>query len=132
MWWDQPRLIDFPPLLPPNILDVAVRAYAVVEVGGMSGTGPEFLVERAGLAPAQVAERGQGVEDGVRLRLRRGGRQDEPPPGAGQVLGVLAGCQGEGPLFLLILQVLQFVEASVPRLPGGDPSQGLDRNRGVR
>jgi hypothetical protein len=41
MWWHQPRLRDFPPLLPDNILDVAVRAYAVAEVGGLSGYGPE-------------------------------------------------------------------------------------------
>src|SRR5437867_12403308 len=41
MWWDQPRLIDFPQLLPDRILDVAARAYAVIEVGGLSGYGPE-------------------------------------------------------------------------------------------
>src|SRR5262245_61337184 len=41
MWWNQPRLRDFPPLLPDNILDVAVRSYAVAEVGGLSGYGPE-------------------------------------------------------------------------------------------
>lgn len=29
------------PLLPPNILDVLVRAYAVVEVGGVGGSGPQ-------------------------------------------------------------------------------------------
>jgi hypothetical protein len=41
MWWNQPRLRDIPPLLPDNILDVAARAYAIVEVGGLSGYGPE-------------------------------------------------------------------------------------------
>lgn len=41
MWWNEPRLNEFPPLLPDNILDVATRAYAVVEVGGLSGYGPE-------------------------------------------------------------------------------------------
>jgi hypothetical protein len=41
MWWNQPRLRDFPPLLPDNILDVAARAYTVTEVGGLSGYGPE-------------------------------------------------------------------------------------------
>jgi hypothetical protein len=41
MWWNQPRLKDYPPLLPHPILDVAVRAYALVEVGGLSGCGPE-------------------------------------------------------------------------------------------
>ena len=41
LWWNQPRLKDYPPLLPHPILDVAVRAYALVEVGGLSGCGPE-------------------------------------------------------------------------------------------
>src|SRR5437867_408679 len=41
MWWEQPRITDFNPVLPFNILDVAVRAYAVIEVGGLSGCGPE-------------------------------------------------------------------------------------------
>jgi hypothetical protein len=41
MWWSQPRLKDFPPLLPDNILDVAALAFAVVEVGGLTGYGPE-------------------------------------------------------------------------------------------
>ena len=30
-----------PPLLPSNVLDVLVRAYAIVEVGGVGGVGPE-------------------------------------------------------------------------------------------
>jgi hypothetical protein len=41
MWWELPLRQGFPRLLPPNILDVAVRAYSVVEVGGISGSGPE-------------------------------------------------------------------------------------------
>jgi hypothetical protein len=41
MWWNRPRLKDFPPLLPGNILDVAALAFAVVEVGGLTGYGPE-------------------------------------------------------------------------------------------
>jgi hypothetical protein len=41
MWWEQPRLKEFAPLLSPNILEVAARAYAVIEVGGLSGCGPE-------------------------------------------------------------------------------------------
>jgi hypothetical protein len=41
MWWDQPRLKEYPPLLPQSIIDVAARAYALVEVGGLSGCGPE-------------------------------------------------------------------------------------------
>src|SRR5687767_7611046 len=66
MWWEQPRLKDFSPLLPDNILDVAALAFAVVWVGGLTGYGPErgrdfeklfyrlcdrrrlFLTERAG------------------------------------------------------------------------------------
>lgn len=40
MWWTRPRSVDFKPLLPANLLDVVLRAYAVVEVGGLSGTGP--------------------------------------------------------------------------------------------
>ena len=41
MWWEQPRLKEFPQLLPNNILDVLARAFSVVEVGGLSGSGPE-------------------------------------------------------------------------------------------
>lgn len=41
MWWNQPLLRGFPFLLPSNILDVVARAYAVVEVDGLSGCGPE-------------------------------------------------------------------------------------------
>jgi hypothetical protein len=41
MWWEQPRLKEFPQLLPNNILDVLARAFTVVEVGGLSGFGPE-------------------------------------------------------------------------------------------
>lgn len=41
MWWYQPRMREFPQLLPDNILEVMARAYAIVEVGGLSGYGPE-------------------------------------------------------------------------------------------
>lgn len=41
MWWTQPRSTDFRPSLPANLFDVLLRAYAVVEVGGLSGTGPD-------------------------------------------------------------------------------------------
>src|SRR5438552_18871473 len=41
MGWNPPRLNDFPPLLPDNILDVAALAFAIVEVGGLTGYGPE-------------------------------------------------------------------------------------------
>lgn len=41
VWHTEPRLVGYPLLLPDNILDVAVRAYAVVAVGGLSGYGPE-------------------------------------------------------------------------------------------
>lgn len=40
MWWTRPRSPEFIPLLPNNLLDVLLRAYAVVEVGGLSGSGP--------------------------------------------------------------------------------------------
>jgi len=41
MWWDLPILRGFSPVLPSNVLDLVARAYAVVEVGGLSGHGPE-------------------------------------------------------------------------------------------
>ncbi len=41
MWWKRPRLPRTSSLLPSNVLDVLVRAYAVVEVGGVAGVGPE-------------------------------------------------------------------------------------------
>lgn len=41
MWWNNPLLKGFPSLIPMNILHVITRAYAVVEVGGLSGSGPE-------------------------------------------------------------------------------------------
>lgn len=41
MWWNLPLLKGFAPLLPSEILDVVARAYSVVEVGGVSGNGPE-------------------------------------------------------------------------------------------
>ncbi|MBM4031541.1 MAG: hypothetical protein FJ291_07105 [Planctomycetes bacterium] len=41
MWWKRPRKADFRRLLPPGILDVLLRAYAIVEVRGVSGTGPQ-------------------------------------------------------------------------------------------
>ena len=41
MWWTRPRAPEFKPLLPANFFDVLLRAYAVVEVGGLAGTGPK-------------------------------------------------------------------------------------------
>ena len=41
MWWTRPRSLEFKPLLPANLFDVLLRAYAVVEVGGLAGTGPK-------------------------------------------------------------------------------------------
>lgn len=41
MWWNKTLLKDFTRLFPDNILDVVARSYAVVEVGGLSGCGPE-------------------------------------------------------------------------------------------
>jgi hypothetical protein len=41
MWWKRPRRKDFRPVLPDDVLDVVVRSYALVEVGGVTGSGPE-------------------------------------------------------------------------------------------
>jgi hypothetical protein len=41
MWWKRPRLPRTTSLLPSNVLELLVRAYAVVEVGGVAGAGPE-------------------------------------------------------------------------------------------
>jgi hypothetical protein len=41
MWWMRPRSVEFKLLFPVNIFDVLLRAYAVVEVGGLSDTGTE-------------------------------------------------------------------------------------------
>ncbi len=41
MWWTRQRLPGTIPLLPSKILDVLVRVYALVEVGGVGGVGPE-------------------------------------------------------------------------------------------
>lgn len=41
MWWNRPVVKDFSNLFPENILDLLVRCYAIVEVGGLSGYGPE-------------------------------------------------------------------------------------------
>lgn len=41
LWWTQTRLKEYRPLLPINLLEVVTRAYAIVEVGGLSGVGAE-------------------------------------------------------------------------------------------
>jgi hypothetical protein len=41
MWWQRPILRQFRPLLPQGVLDVLVRSFAVIEVGGLSGIGPQ-------------------------------------------------------------------------------------------
>jgi hypothetical protein len=41
MWWKSPKLGDFEPIFPDNVLEVLVRSHAIVEVGELSGTGPE-------------------------------------------------------------------------------------------
>jgi hypothetical protein len=41
MWWDQPPLQGFRLNCPRNLIDVIARAFAVVQVGGLHGTGPE-------------------------------------------------------------------------------------------
>jgi len=40
MWWTRQRSSDVVSLLPPNILELVVRAYSIVEVGGVGGAGP--------------------------------------------------------------------------------------------
>jgi hypothetical protein len=68
MWWTHQRSSAVQPLLPSNILEVLVRAYAIVEVGGLGGVG---------------AERGRNFEQlfykicdrlGVHLTEKAGGR----------------------------------------------------------
>src|SRR5688572_23573301 len=68
MWWTCPRASDDAPILTPNILDLVARVYAIAEVGGVGGIGPE---------------RGRNFEQlfykicdrfGVRLTERAGGR----------------------------------------------------------
>lgn len=68
MWWLRQRLPNAEPLVPPNVLELVARAYAIVEVGGLNGSGPE---------------RGREFEQlfykmcdrlGVRLTERAGGR----------------------------------------------------------
>jgi len=41
VWWSRPLLTGFRSLLPANILDLVARAFAVVQVGGLSGCGAE-------------------------------------------------------------------------------------------
>jgi hypothetical protein len=41
MWWEQPPLLGFRPRFAHNLLEVIARAFAVVQVGGLHGTGPE-------------------------------------------------------------------------------------------
>lgn len=65
MWWRHPRFRELPSLLPHNILEIATRAYAIVEVGGLSGYGPErgrnfeqlfyTLCERRGVSLSEKA-----------------------------------------------------------------------------
>ena len=41
MWWNRPPLLGFRPLFSPGVLGLLARAFAVVQVGGVQGTGPE-------------------------------------------------------------------------------------------
>lgn len=41
MWWNKPVLKGFPRLFTEDVLDIVVRSFALVEVGGLSGCGPE-------------------------------------------------------------------------------------------
>jgi hypothetical protein len=41
MWWDKPRRIGYRSVFGDDrVLDIVARAFAVVEVGGISGSGP--------------------------------------------------------------------------------------------
>jgi hypothetical protein len=41
MWWDGPSLSEFRSALSRNLIEVLARAFAVIQVGGLQGTGPE-------------------------------------------------------------------------------------------
>ena len=41
MWWTKPSDPAGTPLLPPAVLELLVRAFAIVEVGGITGLGPD-------------------------------------------------------------------------------------------
>ena len=41
MWWDKPPLLGSRARCPRNLIEVIARAFAVVQVGGLHGTGPE-------------------------------------------------------------------------------------------
>lgn len=41
MWWNRPLSKGFPRLFTDDVLDIVARSFAVVEVGGLSGCGPE-------------------------------------------------------------------------------------------
>jgi hypothetical protein len=65
MWWERPPLLGFCPRCASNLLDVIARAFAVVQVGGLHGTGPVrgrnfehlfyALCERRGLVLTETA-----------------------------------------------------------------------------
>jgi hypothetical protein len=41
MWWTQQRLPGISPLLPPYLIELLVQLFAIVEVGGLEGSGPD-------------------------------------------------------------------------------------------
>jgi len=65
MWWDKPPLLGFRLHCPRNLIDVIARAFAVVQVGGLDGTGLErgrnferlfyMMCERRGLVLTETA-----------------------------------------------------------------------------
>jgi hypothetical protein len=65
MWWERPPLLGFCPRCPRNLVEVIARAFAIVQVGGLHGSGPErgrnferlfyALCERRGLLLTEKA-----------------------------------------------------------------------------
>src|SRR5262245_32879402 len=41
MWWTKPRDPAWPQLMSPAIVELLIRAFAIVEVGGLTGLGPD-------------------------------------------------------------------------------------------
>lgn len=41
MWWARPLQREYRQILPDNLLDLVVRAFSLVQVGGVSGSGPD-------------------------------------------------------------------------------------------
>lgn len=88
MWWNSPPTTEYLPLVGSNLIEVIARAYAIVQVGGVYGTGPERgrnferlfyklcdrwqvnLTERAGARSVG----GQGSASGLKHEVDAAGR----------------------------------------------------------